>query len=125
MQMKSTLVITALLFALAAGQVFSNWNGDHYSILRILFLVVGIASFAVFFMLVMDLTRKDFTKVRGAVLSRNRNQVWVKLDSGKLKSCVIAAEQKPESFAEGRPVELTLGRRSRLVRGIELLNEQA
>ncbi len=117
--MKSTLLITALLFALSAGQVFGNWSNPKFSILQIMFIVVGIIAFIVLFMIVMDMTRKDFTKVQGTVVSRHRNQVWVKLDNGKHKSSVISANQNPENFREGQTVEMTLGRRSKLVHRVE------
>ncbi len=115
MQMKSSLLLAVMVFAVAAGQVFGKWGEERYQVLTIVFAVVGAAAAIVLFMLVMDLTRKDFRTAQGTVASRHRNQVWVKLDSGKHQSCVIAADQKPESFAAGDRVELMLGRRSRMV----------
>lgn len=96
-----------------------RWGNPQFSVLQIMFMVVGVISFVVLFMIVMDMTRKDFTKMQGTVVSRHRNQVWVKLDNGKHKSSVISADQNPESFREGQIVEMTLGKRSKLVHRVE------
>lgn len=118
MQMKTSLLLSAMVMAVAAGQVFGRWGDERYQVLTIVFGIVGIAAAVVLFMLTMDLIRKDFRTARGTVASRHRNQVWVKLDNGKHQSCVISADQKPEHFAAGEPVELMLGRRSKMVHRI-------
>lgn len=117
--MKTTLFITALLFALSAGRIFANRGNFEFSILQVVFIAVGVISFVLSVMIIMDMTRKDFDKMQGTVVSRHRNQVWVKLDNGKHKSCVISADQNPENFREGQIVEMTLGRRSKLVHRVE------
>ena len=119
MQMKTSLFITVMLFALSSGQIFMNWGNSKVTVLQVMFIVVGVISFVLLFMIVIDMTRKDFTKVQGTVVSRHRNQVWVKLDNGKHKSSVISANQNPENFREGQTVEMTLGRRSKLVHRVE------
>ncbi|MCQ4085540.1 hypothetical protein [Saccharibacillus sp. JS10] len=123
MQIKSSLLISFMLLVLSAFQVISHLGNEKVSVLFIMFSIVGIFSLIIFLILIMDVSRKDFIAVEGQVVSRHRNQVWVKLQNGKHKSSVISANQNPESFTEGQPVKLKLGKRSKMVHRIEILAE--